>query len=411
MMKKGISILLAMILAMTTLTACGKGGAEAPKETTAAAAASEAGTTAAAETKAASETTAAAEESPAADSGAVSDSEPDTSVEGELVIYASMYPFALDMLDEALKKKFPELTPGNDGSFFFYSGTSALITKIYGEMGDKKDQPIGGDMFMVAEPSFSLEMKDYGYLESFEVENAAERLRFPCDPEGYWYPVRVCNMVLACNPEKAAEWEAKGVRIPKTFKDFAYDPSLKNYISMGDPLTSGTAYAAVCSLLETYGEEYLDKLGENKVMRESGSTAIAKLQSGECAAIMILEESVLKYIHDEEEKGNKVTNLEVIYPEDGVVLIPSTVMIVKEEYSKNVNTEAAEAVAQWFLTEEAQKLIMKAYMHSVLAGMKEHPENSVDTDSLIKKDMGVDWEKAYKNRSQIVNLWTEEVTQ
>lgn len=332
-------------------------------------------------------------------------------VEGELVIYTSMYPFVIDMMDEAIQKEFPNLTPGIEGSFFFYAGTGKLITKIYGEMGDNRDQPLECDMFMVAEPAFSLEMKDYGYLHSFEVEDAENLLRFPYDAEGYWYPVRVCNMVLAYNPEMAEDWAAKGVNIPKSFKDFAYDPALKGYISMGDPMTSGTAYAAVCSLLGKYGEEYLDKLGENKVMRESGSTAIAKLQSGECAAIMILEESILKYIADEEANGNQVSNVEVIYPEDGVVLIPSTVMIVAEEYSKNVNTEAAEAVAQWLLTDEAQQLIMQGYMHSVLADMKEYPANSVDTDSLIEKDLGVDWEYAYKNREAINNLWTEKVTQ
>lgn len=332
-------------------------------------------------------------------------------VDGELVIYTSMYPFAIDMMDAALKKEFPNLTPGLDGSFFFYSGTSKLITKIYGEMGDKHDQPLDCDMFMVAEPAFSLELKDYGYLHSFEIDDPANTLRFPYDEEGYWYPLRVLNMVLAYNPEMEADWAAKGVTIPKTYKDFAYDPALKGYISMSDPLTSGTAYAAVCSLLDKYGEEYLDKLGENKVMRESGSTAIAKLQSGECAAIMILEESILKYIYDEAQKGNDVTNLQIIYPEDGVILIPSTVMIVAEEYSKNVNTEAAEAVAQWFLTEEGQKLIMQGFMHSVLAGETEVPYHSISTDDLIKMDMGVDWEKAYHEREAINDLWTVKVTQ
>ena len=39
-------------------------------------------------------------------------------VEGELVIYSSMYPFVIDMMDEAIKKEFPNLTPGDDGSFF-----------------------------------------------------------------------------------------------------------------------------------------------------------------------------------------------------------------------------------------------------------------------------------------------------
>ncbi len=332
-------------------------------------------------------------------------------VEGELVIYTSMYPFVIEMMDKAIHEEFPNLVPGIDGSFFFYGGTSSLITKIYGEMGDKRDQPLETDMFMVAEPAFSLELKDYGYLESFEIPDAANLLRFPYDEEGYWYPVRTLNMVLAYNPEMADSWRAKGVSIPQSFHDFAYDPALKGYISMSDPMTSGTAYAAVVALLEKYGEEYLDKLGENRVMREFGSTAIAKLQSGECAAIMILEESILKYIDDEAKKGNDVTNLKVIYPEDGVVLIPSTVMIVAEQYSKNVNTEAAEAVAQWLLTEDAQKLIMQGYMHSVLADMTEFPTGSMDTNTLIGMAMGIDWVEAYKNREAINNLWTVKVTQ
>ena len=340
----------------------------------------------------------------------VPDTAADEDVQGELVIYTSMYPFAIEMMDEVLKEKFPNLKPGNDGSFFYYSGTSALITKIYGEMGDKRDQALDADMFMVAEPAFSLELKDYGYLHPFEVEDADSLLRFDYDEDGYWYPVRVLNMVLAYNPEMEAKWAEKGVTIPKTFKDFAADPSLKGYISMSDPMTSGSAYASVVSLLDTYGEEYLDQLSANRVMRESGSTAIAKLQSGECAAIMILEESILKYIDDEEKKGNKVDNLEVIYPEDGVILIPSTVMIVAEQYSKNVNTEAAEAVAKWMLTEEAQEIIMQAYMHSVLASEDKYPAHSIPTEDLIKMDMGVDWEKAYHDREKINNLWTEKVT-
>ena len=335
----------------------------------------------------------------------------DEDVTGELVIYTSMYKEIVDMMDEALKNEFPNLKPGNDGSFFFQAGTGSLITKIYGEMGDNRDQPLDCDMFMVAEPAFSLELKDYGYLHSFTVENADSLLRFPYDKDGYWYPVRVCNMVLAYNPDKKDAWADKNVNIPKSFKDFAYDPSLKGVISMGDPMTSGTTYAAVVSLTEKYGEEYLDKLAENKVMRESGSTAIAKLQSGECAALMILEESILKYLHDEEEKGNTVTNLEVIYPEDGVILIPSTVMIVAEEFSKNVNTDAAEAVAQWFLTKEGQEMIIKGYMHSVLKDMTEVPYHSVSTDELIQKDIGVDWEKAYHDREQIKETWTTKITQ
>ena len=330
-------------------------------------------------------------------------------VEGTVGIYSSMYPFFIDMMDEAIKEEFPNLTPAFDGSFFFYGGTSSLITKVYGEM---ETGTLGCDMMLVAEPAFSLELKEAGYLEPVEIEGADTLLRFPYDEEGYWYPVRVCNMVLAYNPEMEAEWAAKGVTIPRTFKAFSEDPSLKGYISMGNPMTSGTTFAAVASLTQDdhYGPGYLDGLSANGVMIESGSTAIAKLQTGECAAIMILEESILKVLKEAEDAGTPITNLRCIYPEDGVILIPSTVVTVAEDHSANVNVEACEALERWLLSEEAQKLILQGYMHSTFAGMKDFPHNSVDTDELIAKNLGVDWENAYQNREAIQKAWTEKVT-
>ncbi len=340
---------------------------------------------------------------------AVSASAVNEDVEGTIGIYSSMYQFVIDMMDEALKAEFPNLTPAFDGSFFFYGGTSSLITKIYGEM---ETGTLGCDMMLVAEPAFSLELKEAGYLEPIEIEGAENLLRFPYDEEGYWYPVRVCNMVLAYNPEMVDDWAAKGVTIPQTFEAFANDPALKGYISMGNPMTSGTTYAAVASLIQEdhYGKDFLNGLAANGVMIESGSTAITKLQTGECAAIMILEESILKVLDEAEKAGTPITNLACIYPEDGVVLIPSTVMTVAEDHSANVNIEACEAVENWLLSEEAQKLILEGYMHSVFADMEDIPFSSVDTNWLIEHDFGVDWELAYRNREANNTAWTEIVT-
>ena len=317
-------------------------------------------------------------------------------VEGTVLVYTSMYQFVIDMMDAKLKEEFPNLVPGNGESFFFYGGTGTLQNKIAGEM---ETGTLGCDMMLVAEPAYSLELKEGGWLHQYEVEDAENILRFPYDEEGYWYPVRVCNMVLAYNPELYTPDQ-----LPKTFKEFAEDPSLKGLISMGNPLTSGTTMAAVAALTDKYGYEYLDALGANDVMIESGSVALGKLETGECKAVMILEESVLK---ERKEKGSK---LACIYPEDGNIVIPSAVMIVAEEKSANVNTEACEAVANWLLSEAGQKLILEGYMHSVFAGMKDVPYDSVDTDGLIEKDMGVDWVRCYTQREEIRTEFQERVT-
>ena len=317
-------------------------------------------------------------------------------VSGTVMIYTSMYQFVIDMMDEALKKEFPNLVPGNDGSFFFYGGTGSLQTKLAGEM---ETGTLGCDMMLVAEPAYSLELKEGGWLEPIEVENADTILRFDYDPEGYWYPVRVCNMVLAYNPELYSADE-----LPQSFYDFANDPDMKGVISMGNPLTSGTTMAAVAALSDKYGYDYFTALGNNDVMIESGSTALAKLQTGECKEIMILEESVLKI---RKEEGSQIA---VIYPTDGNIMIPSTVMTVAEDRSANMNIEACAAITQWLLTPEAQELILQGYMHSVFADMTAVPYDSIDTNSLIASDMGVDWERCYQCRDEIRTEFQERVT-
>ncbi|MDD3513610.1 MAG: extracellular solute-binding protein, partial [Synergistaceae bacterium] len=208
---------------------------------------------------------------------------------GKVVIYTSMYQFVIDMMDEAMTKEFPNLDVE-----FFYGGTGSLQQKLAGEIETGK---LGCDMMLVAEPAYSLELKEGGWLHPYVIKDAENLLRFPYDKEGYWYPVRVCNMVLAYNPERY-----KPEDLPKSFEEFAHDKSLKGLISMGNPLTSGTTMASVAALSDLYGYEYFEALGANNVMIESGSVALTKLETGECKAIMILEESVLKKRKDEGSK-------------------------------------------------------------------------------------------------------------
>ncbi len=329
----------------------------------------------------------------------------DDSISGELVIYSSMYPFVLEMLDEALKAEFPNLKPGNGDSFFVYGGSTSLINTIYEDM---KSGVLACDMMLVAEPSLGLELKEAGYLEPVDVGDAGNSLRFAYDEEGYWYPIRVCNMVLCCNPELEAEWAEKGVTIPKAFRDFAFDPSLKGLIAMSDPLFSGTTFAAVASLMQSnhYGRQYLQKLAENEIQVISGGSAMTGVQNGEIAAAMILEESVLKKLKDAEDAGEPITSLKCIYPEDGVILIPSPVMTVAGPHSKHGNTEACKMVERWFMGEEAQKIILQGFMHSAF-DTEEIPYGSVKTAWLIGKDMQVNWENAYRGRELINNAWID----
>jgi iron(III) transport system substrate-binding protein len=236
-------------------------------------------------------------------------------------------------------------------------------------------------------------------LHSFKYKDAAN-LVFDYDKEGFWYPVRLCTMVLAYNPEKFAK-----NAVPNSFKDFAFDAAVKGTISMGNPLTSGTAMAGITALRDKYGFEYFDALGKNGVKIESGSVALTKLETGECKVIMILEESVLQ------KRERDKSKLEVIYPTDGVILIPSTVMIVNDQWNANKNTKSAEAVAEWLLGPEGQEVIVKGgWMHSVKGNTPFIPFDSIPLAKLRATTIPVIWENVYKQREEIRTKFEEFVS-
>jgi iron(III) transport system substrate-binding protein len=278
---------------------------------------------------------------------------------------------------------------------FFYGGTGALQAKIAAEQASNR---LGCDMMLVAEPAYSLELKENGMLHPY-ISKEAVNLAFDYDREGYWYPVRLCNMVLAYNPEKFAK-----NAVPNSFRDFAYDASVRGAVSMGNPLTSGTTMAAVTALRDKYGYEYFDALGKQGVMVESGSVALTKLETGECKVIMILEESVLKKRQEERSK------LEVIYPSDGTILVPSTVMTVADRWSANRNTGSAEILTDWLLGQDGQNAIVDGWMHSVKNNFPRLPYDSIPTTQIRANNMPVNWENVFRQREEIRTRFEELVT-
>ena len=311
-------------------------------------------------------------------------------ISGKVLIYTSMYEDIIEAIKPELKKAFPKLEVE-----FFYAGTGNLQTKVAAEIETGK---LSCDMLMVAEPAYSLELKEGGWLEPY-VTPAAANLTFDYDKEGYWYPVRVCNMVLAYNPELKKKEE-----VPNSFHDFAYNEAVKGKISMSNPLTSGTAMAAVTALKDKYGYEYFEALGKQGVMVESGGVACTKLETGECDVIMILEESILKKREEDD------SALEVIYPTDGTIVIPSTIMTIADGKNANNNIAACQAITDWFLSNEGQKNIVAGWMHSVVSGYPEPPYDAIPTSEILKNTMPVNWENCFRQRDEIRTKFQESVT-
>jgi iron(III) transport system substrate-binding protein len=316
--------------------------------------------------------------------------EKNPALKGKITIYTSMYGDIVRAIGEEIKKQFPDYEIE-----FFYGGTGTVQARIESERAANR---LGCDILLVAEPAYSLELKELGILHPY-ISKEAENLAFDYDRDGYWYPVRVSNMILAYNPERYSRNS-----IPNSLYDFAHNASVRGAISMSNPLTSGTSMATVLALRDKYGYDYFDALGKQNIAIESGAIALAKLETGVNKVVMVLEESVLK---KREEEGSK---LEVIYPTDGVVVIPSTIMIVNDKWNANRNTKLAEAITDWFLSPVGQSAIVSAWMHSVRVDFPKLPYDAIPTSEILANSIPVNWENCFYQREEILDKFEELIT-
>ncbi len=294
-------------------------------------------------------------------------------VDGKVMIYSSIYPDIIDLVKPAIKKNFPNLEVN-----WFQGGTEKVMAKMAGEMEAKK---VAADLLMVADPSYYLTLKGQKMLMNY-VSPEAKEVIMGKDKDGAWTAVRVNNMIIAYNTTKLKAEEA-----PKSWKDLT-DPKWKGKIAMPNPLLSGTAYVAVAALADKYGWEYFDKLKANGLKVEEGNSAIQnKLLTGEYLAVMILEENILKMIETKKEP------VKVIYPEDGVVTIPSPIGIV----AGTQNPAGAKAMVDYWLSKEGQKAVVSGWMHSVRADVAP-PKGAPNIKDIAAKAIPLNWEKFSKEK-------------
>jgi len=305
---------------------------------------------------------------------------------GRIVIYTSMYGYVVENVWRDLQVEFPDYAIE-----FVYGGTGVIQERIRIEQAGGR---LGADILMVAEPAYSLELKEKGMLHPFRSRHASN-LAFDFDPDGYWYPVRVSNMVLAYNPQRHNR-----NMIPNSFFDFANDASARREISMRNPLVSGTTLATIAALRDRHGNAFFDALGNQQVIIDYGSEAgLRRLETGECRVVMVLEESILRA----REEDNSI--LQIIYPTDGVVVIPSNIMIINDRWNANRNTQTAEAIADWFLSANGQNAIVDAWMHSVRTDFRRRPQGSLPINQILDNSMPVNWENVFQQRQEILRAF------
>ncbi|HYF95053.1 MAG TPA: ABC transporter substrate-binding protein [Symbiobacteriaceae bacterium] len=297
-------------------------------------------------------------------------------VTGKLVIYTSIYPDIIKLVEPEIKKAFPDLTVE-----WFQSGTEKVVAKLAGEIEANK---VGADVLMVADPSYYIYLKDKGLLMPYKSKEFDKVVMDKDTKDAMYTAVRISNVIIAYNTKAVKPEDA-----PKSFKDLT-DPKWKGQIALVDPTQSGTALVSSWALSKKYGWEFFQQLKANGAVVAGGNSAVEqKLVTGEFKVGVILEENILKV----RSKGEPV---DFVYPADGTIIIPSPIGIFKSTQ----NPDAAKALTDWWLSVEGQKAVTTGWMHSVRADVAS-PKGAKALADFSKTAMPVDWNDLAKNQGAI----------
>ena len=290
---------------------------------------------------------------------------------GKVMLYSSMQEAQLQAIEQAFEAKYPTVDME-----YYYAGGGKLVTKMTTEAQDGGQ--IASDLVWLGDPSDYEAFKANGWLEPYvspETDHIAEAYM---DPDGYYTAGRLVTMGIAwfigVDEEDA----------PKTWNDLL-DPKWYNQIIMTDPSQASTTKYWMAAMMQSpkYGPEYFEKLKENGVELESGTTAThnrvadASYQVGICldyvSANLIAEGSPMMF-H---------------YTTEDVITMTSPVALIKG----CANEENGKLLMDFILSKEGQEGLVENNLVSV----RDDVEMQVDTSAIAAINMEVDYNDLGEN--------------
>jgi iron(III) transport system substrate-binding protein len=219
--------------------------------------------------------------------------------------------------------------------------------------------------------------------------------------DGRWFAPQGYMAAFCVNKPRLEEI---GAPMPKSWKDLL-DPALKGEVVMPNPVSSGTGYLQIASLIQGMGEEegwqFLHDLDENIGQYiKSGSRPCRVARAGEYAVGASFAFIALKSI----EEGYPI---EMVIPAEGA----GYEMEANALMASSDNKEAARKFLDWTLSDNA----VNAYtQYKALVSVKGAPMSQAAIEAGLPENVEevlfpMDFAKSAQERSDLLNRWREEI--
>ncbi len=253
---------------------------------------------------------------------------------GTVVLYTSV-PTAII---EELKQEFEAQNPGMYLEIY-RKGTSAIVKKINEEIAAGQIQ---ADLIWVANFTVGEELKEKGVLLPWTPPEATEIPDILKDETGYYFAGRLLIMVVAYNTDTVTE-------VPTGYKDLL-DERYHGRIGHDTAETSGSILYFMGTLLQDadFGEAFFTALVENSPQIQTSTKTTQRIADGELDIGITIDYTVRKLL-----MGDPSTPIDYVYPEGGVVMVPSPIAIFKD----SPNIEVAKVFERYILSKKGQTIL------------------------------------------------------
>ncbi|MDY4594298.1 MAG: ABC transporter substrate-binding protein [[Pasteurella] aerogenes] len=284
---------------------------------------------------------------------------------------------------------------------FIRNGSGSTFAKIEAEKNNPQaDVWYGGTLDPQSQAG------ELGLLEAYRspnVDQLVERFQDPAKVKGNLSSAIYMGILgFGVNTERLKKLGI--TEIPKCWKDLT-DPRLKGEIQIADPQSSGTAYTAIATFVQLWGEDkafnYFKQLHPNiSQYTKSGIAPSRNTARGETTI-------GIGFLHDYAMEKQQGAQMELIVPCEGTGYELGGVSILKGAR----NMENAKLFVDWALSKEGQEVAWKKgnSLQTLTNTTAEQSPSAFDPTKLNLIDYDFEKFGAADERKRLISKWVDEI--